>query len=47
MKILFLDTGAADFPKKRTRCSRPASALINNDLLIDPGPCVLDAIKEW
>jgi phosphoribosyl 1,2-cyclic phosphate phosphodiesterase len=50
MKILFLGTGAADFPERRegiTGFRRTSSALINNELLIDPGPWVIDAIKEF
>ena len=50
MKILFLGTGAADFPEDPQGVvgfRRTASALINDDLLIDPGPWVLDAIKEF
>lgn len=50
MKILFLGTGAADFPADRTGVigfRRTSSALIDGTLLIDPGPWVLDAIKEF
>lgn len=50
MKILFLGTGAADFPESRegvTGFRRTASALIDKVLLIDPGPWVLDAIMEY
>ena len=50
MKILFLGTGAADFPQSREGISgfrRTSSLLIDNVLLIDPGPWVLDALKEY
>ena len=50
MKILFLGTGAADFPQSREGVlgfRRNASALIDNTLLIDPGPWVLDALNEF
>ena len=50
MKILFLGTGAADFPERKEGVSgfrRTASALVDGVLLIDPGPWVLDAIKEY
>ncbi|MBQ8840062.1 MAG: MBL fold metallo-hydrolase [Clostridia bacterium] len=48
MKILFLGTGAADFPKEKCkRFRRTASALIDDIILIDPGPWVLDAIEEY
>ena len=49
MKITFLGTGAADWclairdGKKVER--KYSSALINDELLIDPGPGVLDALK--
>ena len=49
MKILFLGTGAADFPENKDGVvgfRRNASALIDGELLIDPGPWVCDAIKE-
>ena len=50
MKILFLGTGAADFPSDKTGVigfRRTASALIDDELLIDPGPWVRDAIEEY
>lgn len=50
MTILFLGTGAADFPENREGVEgfrRTSSVLINDELLIDPGPWVLDAIKEF
>lgn len=51
MKITFLGTGAADWPKKRPENSaefrRLSSALIDDMLLIDPGPCVPDAMAEF
>ncbi|MBE6675031.1 MAG: MBL fold metallo-hydrolase [Ruminococcaceae bacterium] len=50
MKILFLGTGAADFPENREGVDgfrRTSSALIDDTLLIDPGPWVMDAIKEF
>ena len=50
MKILFLGTGAADFPADKSDVigfRRTSSALIDNKILIDPGPWVLDAIKEY
>ncbi len=50
MKITFLGTGAADWPKKKredmTEFRRLSSALIDGVLLIDPGPQVLDALIE-
>lgn len=48
MKILFLGTGAADFPPEKCEgFRRNASALIDDIILIDPGPWVLDAIDEF
>ena len=50
MKILFLGTGAADFPKEMKGMSgyrKTSSVLIDDVLLIDPGPCVLEAIDEY
>lgn len=50
MKILFLGTGAADFPESMDGVvgfRRNASALIDDTVLIDPGPWVLNAIKEF
>ena len=48
MKILFLGTGAADFPKERCEgFRRTSSALIDDIFLIDPGPWVIDATIEY
>ena len=50
MKILFLGTGAADFPTDKTGVEgfrRTSSALIDGTLLIDPGPWVRDALEEY
>ncbi len=50
MKITFLGTGAADWSPKKPETGEHrwlSSALINDDLLIDPGPCVLDAIQKF
>ena len=50
MKITFLGTGAADWYRKReemTDFRRFSSALIDEVLLIDPGPQVLDALAEF
>ena len=48
MKILFLGTGAADFPQEKCEnFRRTSSALIDDTFLIDPGPWVLDAINEF
>lgn len=50
MKILFLGTGAADWPRKKeagmTEFRRLSSALIDDVLLIDPGPQVREALEE-
>lgn len=50
MKITFLGTGAADWPLQRpaeyTEFRRFSSALIDDILLIDPGPQVLEALKD-
>lgn len=50
MNILFLGTGAADWPEKNTdnaaEFRRMSSAIIDRTLLIDPGPQVLDALTE-
>lgn len=51
MKILFLGTGASDWgptcdydnPEYR----RNASLLVDDDLIIDPGPCVLEAFNKF
>jgi phosphoribosyl 1,2-cyclic phosphate phosphodiesterase len=50
MKILFLGTGAADYSEEHRNLSgyrRNASALIDETLLIDPGPCVPDALATF
>ncbi len=51
MKLIFLGTGAADWPLERPENSeefrRLSSALIDDILLIDPGPQVMDALKEY
>ena len=51
MKIQFLGTGAADWPKIRkegmSEYRRLSSAIIDGVLLIDPGPCVFDAMDEY
>ena len=51
MKIMFLGTGAADWPPEWRdgirEHRRNASAIIDNTLLIDPGPGAVDAIKEF
>ena len=51
MKLLFLGTGAADWPLERTHNGdeyrRLSSVLIDGTLLIDPGPQVLDALAEY
>ena len=51
MKILFLGTGAADWNilehREMEGFRRNASALIDGQLLIDPGPNVLDALKTF
>ena len=50
MKILFLGTGAADFPADKTGVAgfrRTSSVLIDEKILIDPGPWVRDAIEEY
>lgn len=50
MKITFLGTGAADWSPKKPETGEHrwlSSALINDDLLIDPGPSVPDAIKRY
>ena len=48
MKILFLGTGAADYTLKHRYLDgyrRNSSILIDGTLLIDPGPCVPDALE--
>ena len=50
MKIQFLGTGAADFPpemKGKDGFRKCSSALIDEALLIDPGPHIKDAICEY
>ncbi len=51
MKITFLGTGAADWPAEKTENStefrRFSSALIDDILLIDPGPQVPGALNEY
>lgn len=50
MKILFLGTGAADWPTNtdgHPEIRRLSSALIDGELLIDPGPCVPEALKTF
>ena len=49
MKLTFLGTGAADWPQTNERSGFArylSSALVNDDLLIDPGPCVPDAERD-
>lgn len=50
MKITFLGTGAADWtvekPRDPSEFRRFSSALIDDCLLIDPGPQILDALQE-
>lgn len=50
MKITFLGTGAADWPQQKPQNAaefrRFSSALIDDCLLIDPGPQVIDALNE-
>ena len=48
MKILFLGTGAADYKEEHRELEgyrRYSSALIDDTILIDPGPCVPDAVE--
>ena len=50
MKIFFLGTGAADWVLKEEQegeFRRYSSALIDDNLLIDPGPQVLEAMVEY
>lgn len=51
MRITFLGTGAADWPLERSEglleFRRLSSALVDDVLLIDPGPQVLDALAEY
>ena len=51
MKILYLGTGAADWTPEadydNPEYRRNSSALINGELLIDPGPCVPEALDTF
>ena len=50
MKLLFLGTGAADYSEKHRDMigyRRNSSALVDGMLLIDPGPCVPNAIEAF
>ncbi len=50
MELLFLGTGAADWSPKHKGGAlyrRLSSALVNDDLLIDPGPCIYDFAEEY
>lgn len=51
MKLLFLGTGAADWPKKKNEGAREyrrnSAVLLDDFILIDPGPGVLDAADEY
>ncbi len=51
MKIKFLGTGAADWPKENTEnrkdLRRFSSVILDGELLIDPGPRVFDAMAEY
>lgn len=51
MKLLFLGTGAADWPLENTEnlpeFRRLSSALVDDTLLIDPGPQVIDALEQY
>lgn len=50
MKILFLGTGAADYNIQHRALDgyrRNSSILIDGTLLIDPGPCVPDALDSF
>ena len=49
MKITFLGTGASDWSPKKPETEEHrwlSQVLINNDLLIDPGPSVPDDVDE-
>jgi len=48
MKLTFLGTGAADWPKERQSDFHRylSSALVDNSLLIDPGPCIFSFEAE-
>lgn len=51
MKIMFLGTGAADWPIKpwenMTEFRRLSSAIIDDTLLIDPGPQVIESMTTY
>ena len=50
MELLFLGTGAADYNESHREMAgyrRNASLLIDGCLLIDPGPCVPDALETF
>ena len=50
MKLLFLGTGAADYNATHRHMDgyrRNSSALVDGVILIDPGPCVPDAIAQF
>lgn len=51
MELLFLGTGAADWPLKKRKemkeFRRQSSMLIDRCLLIDPGPQVMEALEEY
>lgn len=50
MEILFLGTGAADWPAEDPGTGefrRLSSALLDGTLLIDPGPCVPEALARF
>ena len=50
MKLLFLGTGAADYNETHRHMDgyrRNSSALLDGVILIDPGPCVPDAIEQF
>ena len=51
MELLFLGTGAADWKyetdKENPEYRRNSSFLVNGELLIDPGPVVLNAIQAF
>ena len=51
MKVLFLGTGAADWPLQKTdgmaEFRRLSSVLLDDELLIDPGPQVFDALRAY
>ncbi|MBQ4140046.1 MAG: hypothetical protein IJD70_01810 [Clostridia bacterium] len=50
MELLFLGTGAADWSPKHKGGSlyrRLSSALVGDDLLIDPGPCIYDFAEDY